>query len=128
MDSNFKNNKIEKKDIKKEDYLDLVNDFGLFITLNASKIEQQVKPGNENLVAEVRQALRAPIINGLNYSDFIAKYGNRLLEPEISKTIISQIYNFLNYLQPRMNLFKDGEKWPERFRVISEKYKKVVQP
>jgi len=123
------NNTQEDKqgiDINKEKYFDLINDFGMFITLNASKLEQQVLPGKENDLLELRTALRKPIINGLNYSDFISQYSSKLTDPVVSKTMISQIYNFLQYIEPRLVVFKADSFWVKRFQDIKQKYIDIV--
>jgi len=125
-----KNNNIQEDkqgiDINKEKYFDLINDFGMFITLNASKLEQQVLPGKENDLLELRTALRKPIINGLNYSDFISQYSSKLTDPVVSKTMISQIYNFLQYIEPRLVVFKADSFWVKRFQDIKQKYIDIV--
>lgn len=122
-------NNIDKNncvDIKKEQYFDLVNDFGFFITLNASKLEHQVLPGKESELAELRSVLRKPIINGMNYSDFTSNNFSKLTDPIVSKAVISQIYNFLQYIEPRLSMFKEGCPWADRFDEIKQKYIKVV--
>lgn len=113
-------------EVKKEKYLDLINDFGLFITLNASKLEQQAIPGSEAAVDEIRAVLRKPIINGMNYSDFTFKFSQRLSEPEISTVLIKQIYEFLKYLEPRLSALKDDAHWVTRFKQIKEKYTQLI--
>lgn len=117
------NSKVE---INKDKYQDLISDFGIFITLNASKLEQQILPGKENELLKLRSDLRKPIINGLNYSDFISKNFNKLNDPVVSQTLISQIYNFLQYIEPRLSIFKSDSAWVKRFREIKEKYVNLV--
>ena len=119
-------NKNEVKEIKKDIYTDFINDFGYFITLNASKIEQDVKPGVENQVDEIRQALRAPIINGKNYAQFINDHHLDLVKPQVAQTLLKQIHHFLEYLHPRMNIFVDNSGWKKRYSQIVEKYKNIV--
>lgn len=122
----FPKNNNEKKDIKKDTYQDLVNDFGLFITLNASRLDQQILEGKSKELSELMQTLRKPIINGLNYSDFTFKYFNKLSEPEISKALITQIYNFIKYIEPRLDIFKNDSSWVKRFYEIKNKYINLV--
>ncbi len=64
-------------EIKKDKYQDLINDFGMFITLNASRLDQQIFEGKEKELSNLMLDLRKPIINGLNYSDFISSYYNK---------------------------------------------------
>ena len=113
-------------EIKKDKYQDLVNDFGMFITLNASKLEQQILSGKEGELLELRSNLRKPIINGLNYSDFTSKNFNKLTDPTVSQAIISQIYNFLQYIEPRLNIFKPDSAWVKRFGEVKNKYVDLV--
>jgi len=113
-------------EIKKDKYQDLINDFGMFITLNASRLDQQILQGKENELKELMIDLRKPIINGLNYSDFTSKYFNKLIDPTISQTLISQIYNFLQYIEPRLNIFKPDSAWVKRFGDIKNKYINLV--
>ncbi|MBP6931545.1 MAG: hypothetical protein KBD48_00720 [Candidatus Pacebacteria bacterium] len=122
--NNVDNNK--SVDVKKEQYFDLVNGFGFFITLNASKLESQILPGKENELAELRAALRKPIINGMNYADFISKNFNKLTDPVVSQAIVSQIYNFLQYIEPRLSIFKEDSGWVKRFDEVKQKYIKVA--
>lgn len=117
---------INSVEIKKDKYQDLINDFGMFITLNASRLDQQIIQGKENELKELMINLRKPIINGLNYSDFISKNFNKLNDPIVGQTLISQIYNFLQYLEPRLNIFKSDSNWVKRFSEIKEKYTNLV--
>lgn len=122
-------NKQENKqtlDINKENYIDLVNDFGMFITLNASRLDQQIIQDKENELKDLMTNLRKPIINGLNYSNFVSQHFNKLTDPTVSKTIISQIYNFLQYIEPRLNILKSDSAWVKRFGDIKEKYVNLV--
>ena len=123
--SNLQENK-KSVDINKEKYLDLVNDFAMFITLNAAKLEQQVLPGKDTELLELRTNLRKPIINNFNYADFISQNFNKLADPIVSKTIISQIYNFLQYIEPRLTIFQKDSNWVKRFSDIKIKYSNVV--
>jgi hypothetical protein len=118
--------KNETKEIKKDSYMDLINDFGFFITLNASKIEQDVKPGFEEQVNEIRQALRAPVINGKNYAQFISDHYADLTKPQVAQALLTQIREFLTYLGPRMDMFVDESGWKGRYGQIVEKYKSII--
>lgn len=112
--------------IKKAEYLELVNDFAMLISLNASKLEQQIISGKEQELVELRQNLRKPIINGLNYADFTAKYGATLTKPEISKTLIAKIYEFLLYIEPQLSILKPDALWRDKFESVKKKYVNLV--
>ena len=113
-------------EIKKDKYQDFITDFGVFITLNASRLDQQIIQGKENELKDLMVNLRKPIINGLNYSDFTSKHFNKLTDSTVSQTLISQIYNFLQYIEPRLNIFKTNSAWVKRFGEIKEKYVNLV--
>jgi hypothetical protein len=113
-------------EIGKEKYIDLVNDFGVFISLNAIKLEDQIIAGKENELKKLKQALRKNIINGLSYNDFICKNANNLTDPTVSQTLISKIYEFLIYIEPRLSIFKNDSLWVTRFKVIKQKYIDLV--
>jgi sulfur carrier protein ThiS len=119
----IKNNTVE---VKKETYKDLIDDFGYFITLNASKIEQDIIPGKEEELKELRMILRQPIINGLNYSDFVFKNFDKLNDPIVAQALITQIYKYLQYIEPRLNIFKQDTSWVKRFEIIKQKYINLV--
>jgi hypothetical protein len=113
-------------EVKKNDYNDLVNDFGVFITLNASKLEQQILPGKEAELAELRENLRKPIIDGLDYAGFISTNWQTLNKPEVGKVILRQIYGFLIYIKPRLVIFKSDSPWVKRFKEVEQKYRTIV--
>ncbi len=113
-------------EMKKEKYADLINDFGYFITLNASKLEHQVIPGKEVELKELREALRKPLINGLNYTDFLSQHHAQLNTPEVSTALVRQIYNFLVFIEPRLSIFKPGSPWVTRFETVKQKYADLV--
>lgn len=117
------NNPVE---IKKDKYEDLLLNFGLFITLNIVKLDQQIIKGYENELSDLIKNLKKPIINNLNYSDFISKNHDKLNNPVVSQTIISQIYNFLQYIEPRLYIFKPESPWVKRFGNIKQKYTELV--
>ena len=119
-------NKTNSVEIKKDKYQDLINDFGMFITLNASRLDQQIIQDKENELKDLMVNLRKPIINGLNYSDFTSQHFNKLNDPIVSQTLISQIYNFIQYIEPRLNIFKLDSAWVKRFAEIKGKYIDLV--
>ncbi len=121
-------NKPQEKglDVKREKYLDLVNDFGVFITMNAMKLDQQILPGKEVELAELRSNLRKPIINGMNYSEFTFQNSTKLTDPTISSALITKIYEFLIYIEPRLVIFQPNSMWVTRFNTIKQKYTELV--
>ncbi len=120
--------KNNTQEIKKDKYLELVNDVSMLLSLNAARLDQQILPGKEKELEELQKVLRKPIINGLNYSDFTAQFATRLTEPVISKTLIEQIYNFLRYIEPRVVIFKNDAAWVQRFTDVRKKYAELITP
>lgn len=122
------NQKESGLEIHKAAYLELVNDVSMLLSLNAARLDQQIIPGKEKELDEFMKVLRKPVINGLNYSDFTAQFATRLTEPTISKTLITQIYNFIVYIEPRLSMFKNDAPWVKRFTDVRAKYSKLVRP
>ena len=115
-------------EIHKAAYLELVNDVSMLFSLNAARLDQQIIPGKEAELDELQKVLRKPIINGLSYSDFTAQFATRLTDPLISKSVITQIYNFLVYIEPRLVIFKNDSVWVKRFTDVRRKYTELVTP
>ncbi len=114
-------------DIEREPYLDLINDFGVFISLNAVALDTQIIPGKEKELLELRQVLRKPVINGQTFTEFLSNNHQSLTKPQVAEALISQIYNFLLYIEPGLSIFTTDAAWPKRFNVIKEKYSKLVR-
>lgn len=119
-------NKPKSLEVKRDTYDDLINDFGTFISLNAIKLDQQILPGKESELVELRKALQVPVINGLSYIDFISQHWQKLREPQVSQALVAQIYSFLTYLEPRLSIFKENSDWVKRFEILKAKYTSVA--
>lgn len=115
-------------EVKKEAYLNLVNDFGFLTGFNAARIDNQIEnvDGNEAVLNEMLQAFHKPIINGKSYGEFISEDYASLTKPEVSAVLLRQIYNFLTYIEPRLFIFKPDSAWVKRFNQVKESYKNIV--
>ncbi len=123
---NFEAPKQNKPEMKKEPYMDLVNDFGIFITLNTVKLEQEALPCKEAEIAELRKNLRKPIINGMNYSDFVFNNPQKLQDEVVAKALLTQIHAFLGYIEPQLVNLKQDNSWSKRFFEIKQKYINLI--
>lgn len=117
---------------------DFLTDFGTLISLNFSQITKMGK--DENSTKELVQMmgnLRKPIINGLNYFDFLKDNINTIPNnPKLLSTVLSIVRDFLIYIEPRVKKFvidevaKNGinykEAWLKRIEKIKNDYKLIV--
>lgn len=124
---------VDKKFVK-----DFLTDFGTLISLNFSQITKMGK--DENATKELTlmmQQLRKPIINGLNYFDFLKDNINTIPNnPKLLSSFLGIIRGFLIYIEPRIKQFvtdepaKNGlnykESWLKRIDKIKNDYKLII--
>ena len=124
---------VDKKFVK-----DFLTDFGTLISLNFSQITKMGK--DENATKELTlmmQQLRKPIINGLNYFDFLKDNINTIPNnPKLLSSLLGIIRGFLIYIEPRIKQFvtdepsKNGlnykESWLKRIDKIKNDYKLII--
>ena len=124
---------VDKKFVK-----DFLTDFGTLISLNFSQITKMGK--DENATKELTlmmQQLREPIINGLNYFDFLKDNINTIPNnPKLLSSLLGIIRGFLIYIEPRIKQFvtdepaKNGlnykESWLKRIDKIKNDYKLII--
>jgi len=140
----LENSYLESKGLLKENDItpkfvkDFFTDFGTLISLNFSQITKMGK--DEDATKELTlmmQQLRKPIINGLNYFDFLKDNINTIpSNPKLLSTLLGIVRNFLIYIEPRVQKFvKDEtasngvnykEKWLERIENIKTDYRKII--
>lgn len=118
---------------------DFFTDFGTLISLNFSQITKMGK--DENSTKELTlmmQTIRKPIINGLNYFNFLKDNINIIPNnPKLLSTLLGIVRNFLVYIEPRVQKFVTDEpapngvnykeKWLERIKKIKNDYKLIIQ-
>ncbi len=117
--------------VKKSDLLNFLNDFGFFITLNLSKIQQFTIDEKANVeIGLMLKRLREPLINGKNYTEILGDINTYIKEPILASKLILQIKLLLEYIEPRiLKLIKDCEQkvgWIQRINKLKEEYKKVI--
>ena len=124
---------VDKKFVK-----EFLTDFGTLISLNFSQITKMGK--DENATKELTlmmQQLRKPIINGLNYFDFLKDNINTIPNnPKLLSSLLGIIRGFLIYIEPRIKQFvtdepaKNGlnykESWLKRIDKIKNDYKLII--
>jgi hypothetical protein len=118
---------------------DFLVDFGTLLSLNFSQITKMGKDENAtNELKAMMERIRKPIINGQTYFEIIKDINAIPNNPKLLSAILSQVKNFIEYVEPRVERFvKDGpapngvdykKGWLDRIKKIKEDYKKIVTP
>ena len=116
---------------KKTSAIDLINDFGMLISLNFSQITKMGKDqtSTDELV-KMMENLRKPIINGQTYFDLVKDVNSIIGNPKMLSALMGKIREFLLYIEPRVERFViDNEyktKWLEKIKRLKELYKVVI--
>lgn len=117
---------------------DFFTDFGTLISLNFSQITKMGKDEDSTKeLTEMMQTLRKPIINGLNYFDFLKDNINIIPNnPKLLSALLGIVREFLIYIEPRVKKFvtdepsKNGvnykEAWLKRIDKIKNDYKQII--
>jgi len=116
---------------------DFLVDFGTLLSLNFSQITKMGKDENAtNELKAMMERIRKPIINGQTYFEIIKDINAIPNNPKLLSAILSQVKNFIEYIEPRVERFvKDGlapngvdykKGWLGRIKKIKEDYKKIV--
>jgi hypothetical protein len=117
---------------------DFFTDFGTLISLNFSQITKMGKDADSTReLTLMMQQLRKPIINGLNYFDFLKDNINTITNnPKLLSTLLGIVRDFLIYIEPRIKQFvtdepaKNGvnykEAWLKRIDKIKNDYKLII--
>lgn len=117
---------------------DFLTDFATLISLNFSQITKMAKDaeGTRELTVMMQQ-LRKPIINGLNYFEFLKDNINTVPNnPKILSALLGIVRDFLIYIEPRVKKFVTDESasngvnykeaWLKRIEKIKNDYKLIV--
>lgn len=117
---------------------DFLTDFGTLISLNFSQITKMGKDEDaKKELTLMMQTLRSPIINGLNYFDFLKDNINNITNnPKALSALLDQIRKLLSYIEPRVKRYVvDGEApngtnykeaWLNRIDNIKKDYMKII--
>lgn len=110
-------------------YEELLNEVGMFITLNTSMIQSYaIDSTGKHQLGLMQKALKQPIINGRNFMEVHA-------DPQFYKTprviphMLKYVYNLIKYVEPRIQLFVHPyhvSKFQDRLDQIKELYKTQV--
>ena len=116
--------------IDMQKYQDLLADFGMFITLNTSKISSYgIDQTSQQELTLMQSQFKKPIING---ESFVDVYNN----PEFYKNakvipiLLRYIHDMLKYLEPRLVKYLNDEgknKFLPRIDKIKQQYITVVR-
>ncbi len=117
---------------------DFLTDFGTLISLNFSQITKMGKDADAiKELTLMMQQLRKPIINGLNYFEFLKDNINLIPNnPKLLSVMLGIVRDFLIYIEPRVKQFvtdkpaSNGvnykEAWLRRIEKIKNDYKLIV--
>lgn len=118
---------------------DFLTDFGTLMSLNFSQITKMGKDDDATKeLTLMMQQLRKPIINGLNYFDFLKDNINTVPNnPKLLSALLGIVREFLIYIEPRVKQFVTDEPasnginykeaWLKRIEKIKKDYKLIVQ-
>lgn len=121
-----------KENIKKNSVIQLINDFGMLVSMNLSHVTKMGK--DEAATKELNMMMkniRGPIINGMNYFEIIKDVNSIIGNPKMLSALMGKIREFLIYIEPRIQRFViDNEfkpKWLEKIQSLKELYKNIIQ-
>jgi hypothetical protein len=123
--------RLLNENLKKNSAIELINDFGMLISLNFSQITKMGKDETAtNELVEMMKNLRKPIINGLTYFDLIQDVNSIITNPKFLSVLMNKIREFLIYIKPRIERFViDNDfktKWLEKINRLTQLYKIVI--
>lgn len=120
-----------KENLKKNSAIELINDFGMFLSMNLSQVTRMGK--DEAATKELNMMMkniRGPIINGMNYFELTKDVNSIIRNPKMLPALLGKIREFLIYIEPRIQRFViDNEfkpKWLEKIQRLKELYKNVI--
>lgn len=122
-----------KENLKKASTIELINDFGMFISMNLSQVTRMGK--DEAATKELNlmmKNIRGPIINGMNYFELTKDVNSLIRNPKMLSALFGKIREFLIYIEPRIERFvADNQfkpKWLQSIARFKTLYKDVIQP
>lgn len=106
-------------------------DFGMFITMNLSKVESESRDStSKDELSKMLSELRKPLINGKSFTEITTDINSIIGNPKMLSGLFSQIRNLLVYIEPRIEKFvKDSDKkniWLDKINNFKERYKNIV--
>lgn len=129
---NMKYLKLFEEHSDKQSVVSFLLDFGMFITLNLSKVENEsIDEQSKSELSKMLSELRKPLINGKTFSELTLDINSIVNNPKILSGIFSQVRTLLIYIEPRIQKFvKDSDKkniWLDKINSFKERYKNIVK-
>jgi len=123
--------KLFEEHSDKQSVVSFLLDFGMFITMNLSKVENESKDDqSKNELSKMLSELRKPLINGKNFVEITSDINSIISNPKMLSGLFSQIRDLLTYIEPRIQKFvKDSDKkniWLDKIDKFKERYKNIV--
>jgi hypothetical protein len=123
--------KLFEEHNNKQSIVSFLLDFGMFITMNLSKVENESKDSqSKNELSKMLSELRKPLINGKSFTEITTDINSIIGNPKMLSGLFSQIRNLLVYIEPRIEKFvKDSDKkniWLDKITNFKERYKNIV--
>jgi hypothetical protein len=115
----------------KQSIVSFLLDFGMFITMNLSKVESESKDvTSKDELSKMLSELRKPLINGKSFTEITTDMNSIVSNPKMLSGLFSQIRDLLIYIEPRIQKFvKDSDKkniWLDKITNFKERYKNIV--
>lgn len=121
-----------KENLKKNSAIELINEFGMFVSMNLGQVTKMGKDEASTKELNVMmQNVRGPIINGMNYFELTKDINSIIKNPKMLSALLGKIREFLIYIEPRIERFViDNEfkpKWLQKIARLKSLYKTVIQ-
>lgn len=123
--------KLFEEHNNKQSIVSFLLDFGMFITMNLSKVESESKDElSKDELSKMLSELRKPLINGKSFVEITTDMNSIVSNPKVLSGLFSQIRDLLIYIEPRIQRFvKDSDKkdiWLDKITNFKERYKNIV--
>ena len=123
--------KLFEEHNNKQSIISFLLDFGMFITMNLSKVENESKDvTSKDELSKMLSELRKPLINGKSFTEITTDMNSIVSNPKMLSGLFSQIRDLLIYIEPRIQRFvKDSDKkdiWLDKITNFKERYKNIV--
>lgn len=123
--------KLFEEHSDKQSVVSFLLDFGMFITMNLSKVENEsIDTQSKIELSKMLSELRKPLLNGKTFSELTLDINSIVNNPKILSGLFSQIRTLLIYIEPRIQKFvKDSDRkniWLDKINNFKERYKKII--
>lgn len=123
--------KLFEEHNNKQSVVSFLLDFGMFITMNLSKVESESKDStSKDELSKMLSELRKPLINGKSFTEITSDVNSIVSNPKMLSGLFSQIRDLLIYIEPRIQKFvKDSDRksiWIDKITNFKERYKNIV--